>query len=365
MSIFEVKENKDRRLFFGDPVDVIRYDDIKFPFIHGINEQQIGYFWRPTEVENYRDRPDHRSLTNAGKRIVKYNLCRQILLDSVQERAPAQMFGPLCSTPEMENWVTTWPFFEQIHNRTYQYTLEGVYADPSEVFDSITQIDEIKKCAEDIVKYYDDLIHWNARMTLSKIGEYDGYDLMKHKKSFLKAIVAVMALEGIRFYASFACSWAFAENKLMTGNATLIKLICRDENLHLGAVQHIIKQLLKTDPDFNKILETEPNLMVDIVREVAEQEIDWANVLFEEGSVLGLNEQLVADFVRWRTNRVLSGIGLAKMYPEVKNNPLPWTQRWISSEGVQDAPQEIEKTQYEVGAVQQDVTDDFLTKLDF
>lgn len=365
MSIFEIKANKDRRLFFGDSVDVIRYDNIKFPFIHGLNEQQIGYFWRPQEVDNYRDRADHKSMSPAGQHIVLYNLCRQILLDSIQERAMGEMFASLASTPEMENWITTWPFFEQIHNRTYQYILEGVYVDPSVVFDKITELEPIMACAEDIVKYYDDLITWNARRALFKVGEYDGYDEYQHKRSFLKAIVAVMALEGIRFYASFACSWAMAEQGLMQGNATLIKFICRDENLHLGATQHIIKNLFKTDPDFVKIREEEPNLMSDIVAEVAAQEIDWAAVLFEQGSVLGLNEYLVVEFVKWRTNRVLQGAGMTKLFPEAKANPLPWTQRWISSEAVQDAPQEIEKSSYEVGAVLQDVTPEALGQLDF
>ena len=365
MSIFEIKANKERTMFFGDSVDVVRYDNIAFPFIHGINEQQVGYFWRPQEIENFKDRQDFRVVTPAGQRIFLLNLRRQILLDSVQERAPSQMFGPLASTSEMENWIVTWPFFEQIHNRTYQYVIEGVFADPSSVFDEITEMEPIVDCAKDIVKYYDDLIAWNARKTLHEIGEYDKYDLYEHKRSFWKALNAVTALEGIRFYVSFACSWAFAENHLMMGNAQLIKLICRDENLHLGVTQHVIKHLVKTDPDFAKIRKEEEQETLWIYEEAARQEIKWAEFLFAEGSILGLSEPLLAEFVRWRANKVVTGAGLPKLFPETKNNPLPWTQRWISGESVQEAPQEIEKTSYEVASVKQDVTNDFLKGLDF
>ncbi len=363
MSIFEVKNNKKRSLFFGDSVDIVRYDNIKFPFIHGINEQQMGYFWRPQEIEIYKDRADFKKLTSAEQRIFTSNLKRQTLLDSVQERGPALLFLSLCSTPEMENWVTTWPFFEQIHNRTYQYIIEGVYADATPVFDGITELEPIVDCARDIVKYYDDLILWNAKRVMWENGLWPDYNEYEHKRSFWRALIAVNVLEGIRFYVSFACSWAFAETNRMEGNATLIKLICRDENLHLGVTQHLIKALPKQDPDFARIREEDENESIQIFIEAAEQEMIWGKYLFEDGSMLGLNETVLNSFIKWRTNKVLQGAGYPKYYDVPAANPLAWTQRWISGNDVQTAPQETQITQYEVGAVKQDVTDDFLTSL--
>lgn len=364
MSVFEVKKNKIRKLFFGDSVDIVRYDIDKYPFISGINEEQISKFWRQTEIEIYPDRADfNKKLTPAEQHIFTRNLSRQTILDSIQERAPGLMFGQLCSTPEMENWINTWPFFEQIHNRTYQYIIEGIYPDATPIFDAIQDIKPVVDCAKDIVKHYDDLILWNAKRTMFENGLFPDYDEFEHKRSFWRALVAVTALEGIRFYVSFACSWAFAETNRMEGNATLIKLICRDENLHLGVTQHLLKALPKDDSDFAKIRKMDEEVALQIVRDAAEQEITWGDHLFQDGSMLGLNGGLLTSFVKWRTNKVLVGAGYPKIYDVSNINPLPWTQRWISGNDVQSAPQEVQITQYEVGAVVQDIDADFLGTL--
>jgi len=364
MSVFEVKGDKVRKLFFGDTVDIVRYDIDKYPFISGVNEEQIGKFWRPSEIEIYPDRADFKKrLTKPEQLIFTYNLSRQTILDSIQERAPSQLFGPLCSTPEMENWICTWPFYEQIHNKTYQYIIEGVYSDATPIFDAITEIQPVVDCAMDIVKHYDDLILWNAKRMMFQNGLFPDYDEFEHKRSFWRALVAVTALEGIRFYVSFACSWAFAETNRMEGNATLIKLICRDENLHLGVTQHLLKALPKDDKDFALIRKMDEDNSMSIIEAAAEQEISWATTLFASGSMLGLNEGLLSSFVKWRTNKVLNGAGYPKLYDVTNVNPLPWTQRWISGNDVQPAPQEVQITSYEVGAVKQDITADFLAGL--
>ena len=286
-------------------------------------------------------------MTDHEKHIFTSNLKRQILLDSVQGRAPSLALLPICSLPELENWIQTWAFFETIHSRSYTHIIRNVYSDPSKVFDEMLDIEEIADCAGDISKYYDDLIHWNGS---TNIGDYN------HKKAMWLCLNAVNALEGVRFYVSFACSWAFAEVKKMEGNAKIIKLIARDENIHLASTQHLIKILPKEDPDFAKIAEETRQECIDLFQKVIDQEKAWAKYLFKDGSMIGLNQQLLSDYVEWIGHRRMMNIGLNGK--SVGANPLPWTQKWISGGEVQVAPQETEITSYIVGGVKKDVDQD-------
>jgi ribonucleoside-diphosphate reductase beta chain len=344
MTVFsnEMFDATEQTCFFGKQVNIARYDKQRYNIFEKLTDKQLGFFWRPEEVDLSRDGKDFKGLTDHEKHIFTSNLKRQILLDSVQGRAPSLAFLPICSLPELETWIQTWTFSETIHSRSYTHIIRNVYSDPSRVFDEMLDIQEIADCAHDISKYYDDLIAFNSNMRYN-------YD---HKKALWLCLNAVNALEGVRFYVSFACSWAFAEVKKMEGNAKIIKLIARDENVHLASTQQLLKILPKEDPDFAKIAEETKDECITMFNKVVEQEKAWAKYLFKDGSMIGLNEQLLCDYVDHIAAKRMGAIGLNGK-PGV--NPLPWTQKWISGSDVQVAPQETEITSYVIGGVKKDV----------
>jgi ribonucleoside-diphosphate reductase beta chain len=350
MTVFNPKniDTTEQKAFFGESLSIARYDKLKYDIFDKFTEKQMGFFWRPEEVDISRDSKDFKSLTDHEKHIFTSNLKRQILLDSVQGRAPCLAFLPICSIPELENWIVTWSFFETIHSRSYTHIIRNIYSNPSVVFDTIMDIDEISDCAQSISSSYDLLIEYN-NSPLVGVGSYE------HKEAFWLALNAVNALEGIRFYVSFACSWAFAELKKMEGNAKIIKFIARDENIHLASTQQLIKLLPKEDRDFAEISEKMTNRVISIFDEVANQEKAWAKYLFKDGSLIGLNEQLLADYVDWIANKRLYAIGLSNN--RGGSNPLPWTEKWISGGNVQVAPQETEITSYIVGGINKDINE--------
>jgi ribonucleoside-diphosphate reductase beta chain len=314
-------------------------------------------------VDIYQDAKDFKALTEHEQHIFTSNLKRQILLDSVQGRAPAESFGSIVSLPELENWIITWTFSETIHSRSYTHIIRNIYSNPSKIFDEMMDIEEIVNCADAISGYYDNLIEMAGYYNLLGEGRHavngdivvvDKYEM---KKQLYLALMSVNILEGVRFYVSFACSWAFAELKKMEGNAKIIKLIARDENLHLASTQMMLKLLRKEDPDFEQIaMETEEEctqMFVDAV----DQEKEWAEYLFKDGSMIGLNTELLSQYIEWICTRRMTNVKLKSPY-NIKNNPLPWTQKWISGADVQVAPQETEITSYVQGGTKQDVSND-------
>jgi len=353
MSVFsnEKFDATQQTCFFGKPVNIARYDKQRYNAFEKLTEKQLGFFWRPEEIDLSRDGKDFKGLNEHEKHIFTSNLKRQILLDSVQGRAPSAAFLPICSLPELETWIQTWTFFETIHSRSYTHIIRNVYSDPSRVFDEMLEIPEIVDCAKDISKYYDDLIKLNTKPVSADTGKtvFDYYD---HKKALWMCLNAVNALEGVRFYVSFACSWAFAEVKKMEGNAKIIKLIARDENVHLASTQQLLKILPKEDPDFEQIRQETQHECIDMFYKVVEQEKKWAHYLFKNGSMIGLNEQLLCDYVDHIAAKRMGAIGLNG---KPGANPLPWTQKWISGAEVQVAPQETEITSYVIGGVKKDV----------
>ena len=368
-SVFKIKDKThlESNMFLDGSVDVARYDIVKYPQFEKITDKQLGFFWRPEEVDLSKDRGDFSALNYFEKHIFTSNLKRQILLDSVQGRSPNLAFLPIASIPEVETMVATWAFFETIHSRSYTHIIRNVYANPSTVFDGMLDIKEIVDCAGDISKYYDELIEYSKWYDLVGEGRYaienkvtqernfvniNKYEL---KKKLFLCMMSVNILEGIRFYVSFACSWAFAELKKMEGNAKIIKLIARDENTHLAASTSIIKNLLKEDPDYEKIrVETEDEV-IGMFKDAIEQEKTWAKYLFKDGSMIGLNEKLLCDYIEWIGTRRMKTVGYTSPYHVPQANPLPWTDRWISGGNVQVAPQETEISSYVVGGVKQDV----------
>jgi ribonucleoside-diphosphate reductase beta chain len=368
MSVFDVQNraNHTEVLAFLDPTGgptIQRYDTLKYKSFDSLTDKQLGFFWRPEEVDIYKDAKDFKSLTDHEQHIFTSNLKRQILLDSVQGRAPVEAFGPVVSLPELENWIQTWTFSETIHSRSYTHIIRNVYSNPSKIFDEMLDIEEIVDCAGDISKYYDDLIEQAGYYNLLGAGTHTvngkkvKVDLYELKKLIWLTLMSVNILEGVRFYVSFACSWAFAELKKMEGNAKIIKLIARDENLHLASTQMLLKVLKKDDPDFAKIAEETEDECLQMFVDAADQEKAWAEYLFKDGSMIGLNTQLLGDYVEWIATRRMTNVGIKSPY-NIKNNPLPWTQKWISGADVQVAPQETEITSYVSGGTKQDVGED-------
>jgi len=368
MSVLNLNKNRNHTesLAFLDPnggVGMQRYDTLKYRQFDKLTDKQLGFFWRPEEVDVLRDAKDFKDLTPWEKHIFTSNLKRQILLDSVQGRAPAESFNSIVSLPELENWIITWTFSETIHSRSYTHIIRNVFNDPSKVFDEMLDIKEIADCGQDITKYYNDLIEssrWyqllgeGTHMVNGKEIVVDLYDL---KKKLWLCIASVNVLEGIRFYVSFACSWAFAELKKMEGNAKIIKFIARDENVHLASTQQLMKLLPQDDSDYAKIRTECEAEVIQMYEDAVEQEKSWADYLFKDGSMIGLNSQLLKEYVEWIANKRMTAIGLPTPY-RGGSNPLPWTQKWIASGDVQVAPQETEISSYVVGGTKQDITED-------
>jgi ribonucleoside-diphosphate reductase beta chain len=365
MSVFNInnKNNHTQALAFLDESGtqpIQRYDVLKYRQFDKLTDKQLGFFWRPEEVDVLRDAKDFKELTEHEQHIFTSNLKRQILLDSVQGRSPNLAFLPIATIPELETWIQTWAFNETIHSRSYTHIIRNVYSDPSVIFDELTDIKEIVDCARDISRYYDDLIETVQYYNLLGYGTHtvnsetvvvDRRDL---KKKLWLCLNSVNALEGIRFYVSFACSWAFAELKKMEGNAKIIKLIARDENVHLGSTQTLLKLLPQDDPDYASIKEETRVECEQMFLAAAAQEKDWAHYLFKDGSMIGLNEQLLSHYVDWLTCKRMTAVGLdCGIKPG--SNPLPWTQKWIAGAEVQVAPQETEISSYVIGGTKQDV----------
>lgn len=370
MGVFDTQNKADHTKvkMFLDPTGgptIQRYDQLKYKSFDKLTDSQLGFFWRPEEVDIYKDAKDFKGLTDHEQHIFTSNLKRQILLDSVQGRAPVEAFAPIVSLPEIENWIQTWTFSETIHSRSYTHIIRNVYSNPSKVFDELMDIEEIVDCADDISHYYDRLIEMSAWYNLLGEGTHQingtrnvTVDLYELKKLLWLTLMSVNILEGVRFYVSFACSWAFAELKKMEGNAKIIKLIARDENLHLGSTQLMLRTLKnKDDPDFAKIAEETKDECIKMFVDAVDQEKAWADYLFKDGSMIGLNTALLSDYIEYICTRRMKHVDLESPY-NVKNNPLPWTQKWISGAEVQVAPQETEITSYVSGGTKQDVSDE-------
>jgi ribonucleoside-diphosphate reductase beta chain len=358
------------KMFFDEPLGMQRFDTLKYRAFDKLTDKQLGFFWRPEEVDILRDAADFKNLTPHEQHIFTSNLKRQIVLDSVQGRAPAESFGSIVGLPELENWIITWTFSETIHSRSYTHIIRNIYSNPSKVFDEMMDISEIVDCADSISKHYDELIEMTKWYQLlgegkfrvtDKVTQEDKYvkvNLYELKKLLYLCIASVNILEGVRFYVSFACSWAFAELKKMEGNAKIIKLIARDENVHLGSTQQILKLLPQDDPDFIKIAKECEEEVIQMFVEAVDQEKEWAKYLFKDGSMIGLNAKLLEDYIEWIANKRMTAIGVTSPYKVPRANPLPWTQKWISGAEVQVAPQETEISSYVIGGTKQDVSKD-------
>ena len=369
MTVFNTKavDTTKGKMFFGPPLGVQRYDKFKYPIFDRLTQTQLGFFWRPEEVSLQKDRGDYPQLNDAQKHIFTSNLKYQILLDSVQGRAPGMAFAPYCSLPELEGCMNIWQTMEMIHSRSYTHIIKNVYPDPSEVFDKILDDDHILKRAQSVTKAYDEFINdahtydtsnwWRPDWQGSPTVAWEKKEL---KRKLYRAVANVYILEGIRFYVSFACSFAFGELKLLEGSAKIIGLIARDESQHMTVTQNILNNWKKgDDPDMLEIVKEEEDYVYSMFQNSVEEEKSWAEYLFKDGSIIGLNDKLLQRYVEWTANRRLKSIGLKPIFDvPISNNPLPWTQHWLSSKGMQVAPQETEVESYLIGSIKQDVKKD-------
>jgi ribonucleotide reductase beta subunit family protein with ferritin-like domain len=360
-------DTKKQPMFFGQPLGVQRYDSYKYPVFDRLTQQQLGYFWRPEEVSLQKDRADYQTLSPEQKHIFTSNLKYQIMLDSVQGRGPGMAFIPYCSLPELEASMLVWEFMEMIHSRSYTYIIKNVYSDPSEVFDTILEDEKILSRASSVTQSYDDFIEsahqydGSTMWDLAREGHASGqYERVELKRKLYRAVANVNILEGIRFYVSFACSFAFGENKLMEGSAKILSLIARDESQHLVLTQNILNKWKDgDDKEMQQIAGEEEGYVKDMFQTAVNEEKMWAEYLFKNGSMIGLNERLLHNYVEWVANRRMKAIGIKPMFDiPAKNNPLPWTEHWLNSKGQQNAPQETEIESYVIGGIKQDVKSD-------
>lgn len=323
-------------LFYGEDLGIVQFDKITHPVLDKLTTTQLGYNWKPDEVNLSKDIKDFRDLPEAEKHIFTSNIKRQTMLDSIQGRSPAAVLLPICSSPELETWLLTWSFMESIHSRSYSYIIQNVYPDPSVVLDSIVHTEPIMQGARLSAKYYDALLRDPRRVA-----------------NLIRALYSIAALEGVRFFVSFACSWAFTEQKrVMEGNAKLIKLIARDENLHFAGVKHIMK-ILEADSNFKNVIDACRADGVAIFNEVAEQERSWCKYLFSKGSMVGLNDLILSSYVDWITAKRMSSMRLPTA--PAGSNPLPWTDKWIAGGNVQNASQETTLVSYSAGGMKMDL----------
>ena len=363
----EIHDHKKQPMFFGKPLGVQRYDGFKYPVFEKLTNQMLGYFWRNEEVSLQKDRGDYQLLTEPQKHIFTSNLKYQILLDSVQGRGPSMAFAPYCSLPELEGAMKVWEFMEMIHSRSYTYIIKNVYPDPTEVFDTILDDEKIIARAESVTAAYNTFVNqahqWDTGCMCKKDSRGSSTQTWQEKelkRDLYRAVVNVNILEGIRFYVSFACSFAFGELKCMEGSAKIISLIARDEAQHLVLTQNIIKNWQNgDDQQMKEIAKEEEGNVKEMFINAVNEEKDWAEYLFRDGSMIGLNDKLLQKYVEWVANRRMKAIGIAPVYDvPARNNPLPWTEHWLNSKGQQNAPQETEIESYVVGGIKQDVKKD-------
>lgn len=333
-------------LFLGKDLGVQRYDKLKYPVFKDLDSKQMQNFWRPEEIELKRDRADFQTLTDNEKFIFTSNLKYQTMLDSVICRGVPTLLE-FVTNSELEACLITWGFFEKVHSQSYSYIIQNVFSDSDEIFGGIYEDKEIMKRANSAIEDYNNLMGLSCGT--NKLSDI--------KKQIYMSVISINILEAVRFYVSFVCSFAFAENKKMAGNADIVKLIKRDEALHLANTQAILKILNTEESEgFIKTAEKCKDAAVEMFESAAKEEKAWASYLFKDGSIIGLNEQILHQYIDWLCMSRRKAIGLP--YESVGKNPIGgWTDHWMSSESVQVAPQEHEITSYKIGASKNDLED--------
>lgn len=350
-----------RKMFLDPegPVTVQRFEEVKYPKLSKFEEIARGFFWVPEEISLTKDKMDHKDATEAIKHIFTSNLLRQTALDSIQGRAPSQVFGPVCSIPELEALTLTWGFFEtSIHSKSYSHIIRNIYGVPKDEFNKIHDTTEIASMAANIGRYYEDLHILNCRKELGET-----VSLREHKRAIWMALHASYALEALRFMVSFATSLAMVENRIYIGNGNIISLILQDELLHTEWTAWLINNVIKDDPDFIEIAEECKDEVYALYLDVIREEKEWADYLFKKGVVIGLNAQILKDFVDYTAFTKLKEIGIKYLEDHPKSSPIPWFNKHLQLNKKQAALQETESTSYVIGVMSDSVNYDELPAL--
>ena len=359
---FSKPTNYLKRKMFLDPegpVTVQRFEEVKYPKIQKYEELARGFFWVPEEISLTKDKMDHKEASDAVKHIFTSNLLRQTALDSIQGRAPFQVFGPVSSIPELEALALTWSFFEtSIHSKSYSHIIRNVYGVPKDEFNKIHDTAEIINMAASVGKYYEQLHQLNCRKELG-----EEIVLHEHKKAIWMALHASYALEALRFMVSFATSLAMVENKIYIGNGNIISLILQDELLHTEWTAWLINNVIKDDPDFISIEEECKDEVYAMYMEVIQEEKAWADYLFKLGPVIGLNADILKNFVDYTAFIRLKEIGIKYLADHPKTTPIPWFNKHTNINKKQSALQETESTNYVIGVMSNEVSYEELPEL--
>lgn len=363
----KTKTNYLARKMFLDPegpVTVQRFEEVKYNKLQKIEQTARGFFWVPEEVSLTKDANDFKEASDAVKHIFTSNLLRQTALDSLQGRGPAQVFTPVVSLPELEALMYNWSFFEtNIHSRSYSHIIRNIYNVPKDVFNTIHETDEIISMASSVGKYYDDLHRLNCQKEIDERTKAGTVLESAHIKAIWLALNASYALEAFRFMVSFATSLAMVENKIFVGNGNIISLILQDELLHKEWTAWLINQVVKEDPRFAKAKQECEQEVYAMYMDVIREEKEWADYLFKKGSVIGLNANILKDFVDYTANTALKEIGLKYHSPAPKNTPIPWFNKHSDTSKKQTALQENESTNYVIGIMSDAIEYDQLPDL--
>ncbi len=350
-----------RKMFLdpAGPVTIQRFEEVKYNKIADFEKTARGFFWVPEEISLTKDAGDFKDASDAVKHIFTSNLLRQTALDSLQGRGPSQIFTPVISLPELEALVYNWTFFEtNIHSRSYSHIIRNIYNVPKEVFNTIHDTKEIVDMASSVGKYYDDLHQINcAKESGQPVTEEE------HVKAIYLALHASYALEAFRFMVSFATSLAMVENKIFIGNGNIISLILQDELLHKGWTAFLINQVIKEDPRFAKAAQDCQEEVLQIYRDVIQEEKAWADYLFMKGPVIGLNANILKDFVDYTAVSALKDIGIKYWNPAPKTTPIPWFNKHSDTSKKQTALQENESTNYVIGVMSDQLDYDALPNI--
>ena len=350
-----------RKMFLdpAGPVTIQRFEEVKYKKIADFDATARGFFWQPEEISLTKDANDFKDASDAVKHIFTSNLLRQTALDSLQGRGPTQVFTPVCSLPEVEALMYNWGFFEtNIHSKSYSHIIRNIYNVPKDVFNTIHDTKEIVDMASSVGNYYDKLHVINCRKEL-------GMDVteIEHVRAVWLALHASYALEAFRFMVSFATSLAMVENKIFIGNGNIISLILQDELLHKGWTAYLINQVIKEDPRFVQAKQECEAEVYALYMDVIREEKDWANYLFKMGPVIGLNANILRDFVDYTAVDALKQIGIKYQALAPKSTPIPWFNKHTDTSKKQTALQENESTNYVIGVMGEGIDYDALPVL--
>jgi len=352
-------------MFFGRGKNTQRFDVLKYKFFDERNAKMQGFDWSFDEVKLKNDYIDFNTKMKPHEKFMFTKVLQKLIfLDSLQGRGILLTLGQICTLPELENAMLTWEYFEGAkHSKTYTENLKGVYNNPSEIFDQSFEVPELMTLAKSISDPYDEAYELIIEMQYKIIKNHPlTPEFMKSlKRATLKLIVVINILEGVRFYSGFATIWALNKSQgLVEGTSKNLKLICRDENIHLQMTQMILK-LLKKEPEegFVDIYEEMLPEIELLFEECYKEECSWIDYKFSQGSILGLNAEISKHYIEYIINKRRKALGMKVQFQGRSTNPIPWVESYINFSDNEILPQEAVIINYISGAVNNDEASDY------